>query len=398
MDAKQSWVTALTYVLQSFGVDGSGDTSFPELVVIDQGGYGTYPYKDHSVVQFDNGFWHYADHPADRTIIDSTDGQSKSMQVYGTPVQWYSYAYDESKIPVKPNELMVYVENVVDGIAYRRLQDAPKKMYVRKPEGIQLIDFSTKVSTPREFLGVPDSGKKYGDDIRIMGTASYSIRGYPDEVFYVTLDDWGLFTSTGHVERMQGYLAGDLTDIQPPKEPPRPKVPEAIIAITKPPTSLASQSITLSDIRPASDVRIKLTESFERYPEAIEYVSEDNSTVMFYDLTGKGEPVALAITNSALIIGKVKHPTTGISMLREATTEKTGRWYAAPEDKLITLADAEALQTPTVAERMQRGVDPSTGKKTSGGRFSMAEWLTWIPLSWLTSWYITLDNKIKKRS
>lgn len=402
----ESLSVALTYVFNSFGeqitVENmrnlvnqiNSSPSIPELPILETGQYGTYPYKDHSIIQFDDGNYHYVDHPADRTIIDSTDGVSKSMGVYGTPVKWYSYGYDKTKVqPVNPEP---YMTATVNGIDYKSY-GAPKKMYVRKPEGSQLIDFSVKVSTPREFLGIPNSAKKYGDDVRIMGTATYSIRGYPDEVFYVTLDDWGLFTSTGHIDRLQGYPEHDLTELQPPKEILRPKELVATTDIGKPVTSLVKQSVSLSDIKPASDVRTKLLANFIRYVDKVQYVSEDGTTVMFYDLTGKGEPIALRIDSSATIIGELPHPKTGEIWLREGTTEKTGRWYAAPENLLMPETEADALASPSLTERLQRVTDPNTGKQTTGGRFTATERYIWVPFAWLTAHYNRLSNKLKRK-
>jgi hypothetical protein len=164
------------------------------------------------------------------TILDPTDGTVKPYTTYGQPEAWADYT---SRITTKTP--MVYVENTVDGIDYKRLPQAPQKMYVTKPQGTDLTDFSGDVKNFRDFILVPNSHAPFGAMVRIMGTAHHPVIPTGKD-FYVTIDDWGNFTGTGHVEQLRGYPVGDLgltrpaplvkklTDVKPPapKTPPPP--------------------------------------------------------------------------------------------------------------------------------------------------------------------------------
>lgn len=108
----------------------------------------------------------------------------------------------------------VYIENTVDDIAYKRLQTAPKAMYVNKQGGIDKIDFSGNVANFRDFTGIPNTHKPYGAEVRIMGTAHHPVIPTGQD-FWMDMDDWGNFTGTGLVANKHGYLLGDLSDTKP---------------------------------------------------------------------------------------------------------------------------------------------------------------------------------------
>lgn len=116
---------------------------------------------------------------------------------------------------------MVYVSNdiaTVDGrqIHVQRLAgEAPRRMYVKKPEGTMLMDFDGQIDTHRDFIGVPGTHYDFRSEVRIMGTAHHPV--VPTGMdFYITLDDWGEFTKTGQLNKMRGFYASDLSLTLPP--------------------------------------------------------------------------------------------------------------------------------------------------------------------------------------
>lgn len=241
MNRQQSLALALTYVAQALGVpsDREAMQSTPEganplsgTEIADTGVYGTYPTSTPSIVKFDNGLYYYVKDPANHQIID-TDYNVVDMALYGTPTGWATY-----QLPSP--QAMVYVTADISGIHYERLKTAPQKMYVRRIEGIDLIDFSGTIKTPREFSGIPDTHLGYGQELRIMGTASYPVPGYPDEQFYIPQDPvnvWGEFTRTGKPAQLAGYRVSDLQSTKPPApvKVSRPVITEVTRPAVKPP-------------------------------------------------------------------------------------------------------------------------------------------------------------------
>lgn len=114
LSQKKTLATALSYVYGYFDLDRIPEEiedtlqavsyeNIKGLTVKEVGNYGTYPYHEPSVVCFDNGTFHYVDAPADRTILDSSDGLSKRMDVYGVPVSWATFELADVPLHEKPD-------------------------------------------------------------------------------------------------------------------------------------------------------------------------------------------------------------------------------------------------------------------------------------------------------
>lgn len=109
---KPSLAIAYRHVLEYLGQYGNENelislipdelnwSAIPGLDDVETGQYGTYPYHSPAIVLFDNGTFHFVDSPADRTILDSGDHESKRFDVYGTPVAWATF--ELSELPVNP--------------------------------------------------------------------------------------------------------------------------------------------------------------------------------------------------------------------------------------------------------------------------------------------------------
>lgn len=150
-------------------------------------------------------------------IIDSIDGQLK--QIIASTYKVYA-AYTRGDAPELVSSPIVYVTNTIAGIQFRRLKDAPKQLYVRKPEGTMLMDFEGQIDTHRDFIGVPGTHQSYGDSVRVMGIAHHPVLPSGAD-FYITLEDWANFTGTGKPAHMRGYYTNDLSEAKPAALPPK---------------------------------------------------------------------------------------------------------------------------------------------------------------------------------
>lgn len=409
---KRSLAVALDHVLRSFGQTSDPETLYdripglfgsysagdvvPGLSSVDHGAYGTYPTTTPSIVFFDDSTAHYVDVPADRTIIDSFDGTSKSMQHYGTPTTWMTFAF----IPpvVTPSEPMIYKTNTVDGIAYESF-GVPRRMYIRKAEGADLIDFSGRIKTFRDFIGIPNTHKEQGAPVRVIAAALYPLPPQGQR-FYITIDDFGEFTRTGHIARLQGYYDYDLADTPPVDVPNKIPIPSSLTTSGDIRTTAANMQSARAarTFKPVTDVRPThpaWKTSYRAWNEPVEYVSEDNSTVMFYNLDDTRDSIPLNPDFSAVIVGETVKD--GIRYLREGKHDGRRGKYYAEASRLIPRDEAEALVEPTIAERLQITTDPQTGKPTHGGRFTTDERFLWIPFAYLSATYTRFNNKFKKK-
>lgn len=159
------------------------------------------------------------------TVVDSRDGQEKPGSVLGKPVAWASFAEPHPPIEAPavepPAPAGRHTNSLVDGIAYTSLGTV-KRMYVARPEGIDLTDFSGYISTFRDFVGVPNSHLAYGAEVRVIGLAKHPVLPSGQE-FWMTLDDWGNFGSTGVPVRLHGYVRGHLSEQKPSALAPKLK-------------------------------------------------------------------------------------------------------------------------------------------------------------------------------
>jgi hypothetical protein len=378
-----SLATALSHVFQALGQDvpahqlepvvtaGMEWGDIPGLDDLETGQYGTYPYNSPSIARFEDGSYHYVDSPADRTILDSTDGTSKRMEVYGTPNAWATFQYNPDKPLPKP-EPMVYVTNTITGIRYDILKPkAPTKMYVNKPEGIDLMDFSGQITTPREFMGIPDTHLPYASEVRIMGTASYPINGYPNEDFYIPQEPhnvWGEFTRTGKPAALQGYKCSDLSDTVPPAlTSPKPTpVSSPKPALNSPKLESVITAQPMTDIQPQAKPDTRYFNFSYLRPDQQPVKYKLHHRIIIKDYSQQGPDVELT---------KANHPTLGIYGSFRPITGKTylllcrkgdqlfDYWYGIPEvldgrrivEELPDYTDiAQAAQT-TVPERLAIG-------------------------------------------
>jgi len=332
--ARASLAVALCHVLRTFGSDVQPEQLLPALESytdwsdapglddIDTGQYGTYPYNSPSIVRFDDGSYHYVDSPADRTIIDSGDGQSKRMEVYGTPNAWATFAANTDK-PVPKPEPMVYITNTINGIKYDLLKPkAPQKMYVTRPEGIDLMDFSGSVSTYRDFMGVPDTHLPYGAEVRIMGTAHHPVipSGYDFYIPQEPVNVWGEFTRTGKPAAFQGYRMGDLSPTPPP--PKRPKEPAPVVDIA--PARLAPTAQDVADRKPLTDIQ-PTAPSYTPEELHFQYLNDARQSVRYqvmqrvqmtcYGPQGNGHKEVLTRGKKLNVLGTFRQPGSNRIML-----------------------------------------------------------------------------------
>lgn len=147
------------------------------------------------------------------TIIDSYDGILKPGSVYGRPVAWASFAEPRPPATPEKKELVPYTHNTVDGIAYESL-GKPKRMYVCRTDGTDLVDFSGYISTFRDFAGIPATHLAFGDEVRVIGLAKHPVLPTGQD-FLMTLDDWGNFGRTGVPARLQGFVRDHLSEQKP---------------------------------------------------------------------------------------------------------------------------------------------------------------------------------------
>ncbi len=204
----------------------------PGIKIFETGSYDTWPLRLPSIVQFDNGLYAYLADAGSRQIIDPYTGQPSDASPYGHPLTWTTYAQVTISQPLAPPLTTIYVDNVVDNVRYQRLKVAPKRMYVSNPNGTEKRQFGGTIGTFRDFFVVPDSGKLYGEEVRIMGTAHHPITPTGQD-FFVDMDDWGNFTGTGQVARTQGYFLADLSDTKPPAIQKSKAVPAAPVKPTR---------------------------------------------------------------------------------------------------------------------------------------------------------------------
>jgi hypothetical protein len=257
----------------------------------------------------------------------NADPDGSACGIKQRPVNTDYYSCTFALIPISeptpppPMPEIVYVENTVDGIDYRRLKVAPKRMYVRKPEGAQLMDFSGNVETFRDFIGVPNSFKKYGEEVRIMGTAHYPINSLSQD-FYITLDDWGNFTSTGHVARLQGYPLSDLNE--EPMKPLKPVVEPASMPVVDIAPPIAKMPVDTTRFR-------------------FQWFNDDHTPVKFrvmhritaIDYSDTDDPAVLPKGINVDLYGTFVYKSKILLLLNRSGEQLFTHWYGIPE--VVTL-------------------------------------------------------------
>lgn len=200
-----------------------------------------WPMVDPAIVIFEVGGDRLPCYVADlekHTIVDTLDGQIKPGSVYGKPVGWASFVDPRPpETPPKPVLKGAHTSSLVDGIAYESLGKV-KRMYVCRPEGTELTDFSGYISTFRDFVGVPNSHLAYGDEVRVIGKATHPVLPVGQD-FWMTLDDWGDFGRTGSPVRLHGYVRDHLSEQKPPALSPKVKPAAAPVPDETPAWDLA---------------------------------------------------------------------------------------------------------------------------------------------------------------
>jgi hypothetical protein len=253
----------------------------------------------------------------------------------------------------EPTEPMIYIENTVDGIYYRS-NGNPVKMYVVRREGTDQQEFADNIKTGRDFIGVPNTHKNYGDEVRIMATAHHPLppTGYD---FYLDMDAFGQFTKTGKVARTQGYPLKDLGTVKPP-----PKVARATpVAEILPPPPVVRELKPLTAVEPKTPPD---TKSWN-----FRYLREDHQPVRFkvmqrvviQDYLQKGAKVELGQGKTIAIYGTF-NPGSGLRLMPKlADAVIFDYWYGIPELDSMGLRIVEELPdytdlretTTTIPER-----------------------------------------------
>lgn len=335
------------------------------LAITGQGNSGT-PSTEHAITLFtvDNRPFYCA---VDRiegnamVIIDSADGQPKKLSdyepTYGPPLAWWSFGTVELPIEEEPPAPpMVYVKNTINNINYHRLKTAPQKYYVNRPEGATKKTFE-KVENHRDFT---DTGEEhaYGSMVRIMGTAHHPVIPTGQD-FFIDADDWGQFTRTGHVDRLQGFFMADLTDTPPP---PFPAVKKICVPV---PESLKKQKPKEETEEVIQVIKMPVDVSrfnFQwlnpehepvRYKAMQRLIIKDYSERAMHQQVAKGTTLAMWGTFTPYTRGKVY-------LLLKTDSEPFDYWYGVEElteagtRKVEEIPDYTDLQetTTTIPERL----------------------------------------------
>jgi hypothetical protein len=232
--------------------------------------------------------------------------------------------------PPAPDPPMVYVTSVVDGIAYERLKTAPQKMYVRRPEGIDLVDFSGRIQTYRDFVGVPGTHLPYNTAVRIMGTAHYELPGGGQD-FYIPQEPvnvWAEFTRTGHPSQLAGYRQSDLSD-QP--MPPIAKTVSTAKLVTD--AVITSTSEPMTAVVP---VKVKTATDYQ-----FQYLRTDQQPVRYQvmhrltaeDASGLGPAIEVPRGKTIKILGMFidRGHTVLLPVLDNPDIPLFKYWYGIPE-------------------------------------------------------------------
>jgi hypothetical protein len=253
-------------------------------------------------------------------IVDSYNGATRTITeyepLYGRHVAWWAYGTVNPPLPTPTHqpEQLIYVTNTVDGITYKRLNPAPQKMYVTKPGGTYLTDFSGKVENHRDFINIPNSFKNYGEAVRIMGEAHHPVVPTGQD-FYVTLDDWGNFTRIGHVEHLQGYSVADLSPT-----PPKPLLKPELVPVAVKPNPSKPPKLTPEDLGFAW---------FNPQHTAVRY--QVMRSVKIYDYIGNGQPQVLYKPKIISAYGSFRVRGRVMLLLRVESADIFDYWYGAPE-------------------------------------------------------------------
>lgn len=284
-------------------------------------GVGGYPSTVPAIVRSAEGYYLVTD----TTSIYSLSGES------GAPLSIEEWAsYNKPERPSEPKlPPTVYVENEVDGIAYKRLQTAPQRMYVINPKGADKLDFGANIKTFRDFAGIPDTHKAYGQEVRIMGTAHHPIIPTGQD-FYMDMDDWGNFTGTGHVANLQGYLLGDLAEAKPS---PLVKAPTITPRWLPQPAVIP---VRMTDIQPQVS-RVATTPADVRF----QYLQDDREPVRYrvmrrciiQDYGWEGKPQEILRGKTIKILGSFRYKGRVFLLpaLDNPDIPRFKYWYGVPE-------------------------------------------------------------------
>ena len=189
----------------------------------------------------------------------------------------------------EPAPPMVYVTADIAGIHYQSFGN-PRKMYVNRPDGIDLVDFGGTVNTYRDFMGVPNTHLKYGTEVRIMGTAHHPVipTGYDFLIPMSPRDIWGEFTRIGKPAQLWGYRLSDLSGTLPPPKP-KPTATPTVTLVTPPTVEVVPPAAEAAPPTPVIDTRYFnfqfLREDHQpvkyrvmRRCAAFDYATDDDST------------------------------------------------------------------------------------------------------------------------
>jgi hypothetical protein len=373
MEPSKTLALSLTYVAQELGVMADRESLaqlepawdiLPSIEVVEKGVYGTYPCAGPSIVKFDNGLYYYVKDVTDRKIIN-TDYTVVDMALFGTPTDWARYA-----LPTPTHQRVIHMDETVDNIHYKSY-GTPRKMYVRKPGGITKIDFSGTISTFRDFVGVPNTAKKYNEPIRVMGLATYPI--VPNgQTFYMDIDDWGEFTRTGKVKELRGYFENDLSPAEmPPKS--RQVVPAvawpkgAVVQGVKSPYVVTTEIIKA---KPMTRVIPKVNTDYFRFQylradqKPIRYQAMQPVVVIDYSCQGKRMSVIRGDTFGVFGTFRPYGDDRVRLLIKLEGTKLFDQWYGIPElsvdGKRIVEAIPDYTEITAEAEAVKQQIERDT--------------------------------------
>lgn len=163
-----------------------------------------------------------------------------------------------------------YTVNTVDGIEYRALDGAPKKMYVAKQGGCEIWSFGG-VQTWRDFKSVKHL--EYGAEVFVVGSALHPIP--PKGAMYLMQDsDFGDFRKTGTVVNQVGIAQVDLSDTPPPPIP----VAAPVEVVTPVPVETKVETEPVS-----STVPVRWKDTYQPFAKPVHCMAVKNLTVKDYN-------------------------------------------------------------------------------------------------------------------
>ena len=167
-----------------------------------------------------------------------------------------------------------------------------------------------------------------------MGTAHHPVIPSGKD-FYITLADFGEFTRTGHIARLQGYTINDLQDIPPtPYKPVKPAPIMASIAdvVSKPNTGSTTARVAIAQLDIAT---MKLTPErmgfiwFNQQHTSVRY--QVMRRVIIRDHMHRGMSAELTKGKTIAAYGTFRADGRILLLLKVSDSPIFDYWYGAPE-------------------------------------------------------------------